>query len=50
MHGVQHVREGRIGLDIARNAGLRHTSGDIVAYLDDDVTVPPDWMAGLLRG
>lgn len=32
------------GLSRARNAGLTHSSGDIVAFLDDDILVHPDWL------
>jgi GT2 family glycosyltransferase len=34
----------RIGLSHASNAGLRATDGAIVAYTDDDVVVPADWL------
>jgi histidinol-phosphate phosphatase family protein len=33
----------------ARNAGWRATRADWVAFLDDDVIVPPGWRAGLAR-
>lgn len=38
------------GLSHARNAGLAHARGDYVAYTDDDVTVDPQWVDGLLKG
>jgi glycosyltransferase involved in cell wall biosynthesis len=34
----------RIGLSHASNAALRVSDGDIVAYTDDDVVVPTDWL------
>jgi GT2 family glycosyltransferase len=34
--------EARPGLSRARNAGLQHLAGDIVAFPDDDCTYPPD--------
>jgi glycosyltransferase involved in cell wall biosynthesis len=42
---VHYVLEPRPGLDFARNTGIGHTHGQIVAFADDDVTVHPDWVA-----
>jgi GT2 family glycosyltransferase len=42
---VRYVLEPTPGLDHARNAGIRHSRGQIVAFADDDVTVHPDWVA-----
>lgn len=36
-----HIRSNR-GLSRARNVGLAHCSGDIVAFPDDDCSYPPD--------
>ena len=44
---VRYVAEPRPGLSAARNAGLRQSTGDIVAFTDDDVTVHPNWTARL---
>jgi len=41
--GVDYAREDRAGLDYARNLGAREASGDIVAFVDDDVAVHPAW-------
>ena len=40
---VVYVREHRIGLDIARNTGIRQAKYEVVAFTDDDVTVHPLW-------
>lgn len=45
--GVRYVQEPKAGLDFARNRALRETKGEIIAYLDDDVTVDRRWLAGL---
>lgn len=45
---VQYVLESTPGLSAARNAGLRQSTGDLVAFTDDDVLVHPAW-AGRLR-
>ena len=37
------------GLSAARNVGLEHAAGDIVAYTDGDVRVDPDWLTHLVR-
>ena len=44
---VRYVAEPRPGLDFARNAALRHASGELLAFLDDDVVVDRDWLQGL---
>ncbi len=36
------------GLSGARNTGVAHAVGDIVAFLDDDAEAEPDWLARLL--
>jgi len=42
-------RENR-GAPISKNRGAEATSGDIVAFVDDDITLAPDWIAQILRG
>ena len=40
---VFHSERG-LGVHAARNAALSRCSGEIVAFLDDDVRVPRDWI------
>ena len=47
--GVRYVCEPRAGLNFGRNRALREASGDLVAYLDDDVVVDRYWLRGLAR-
>jgi len=37
-----------LGVHGARNVALAHACGDVVAFLDDDVRVPPTWTAALI--
>ena len=45
--GMRYVHEPRTGLNFARNAALAAASGDLIAYLDDDVVVDRWWLQGL---
>jgi glycosyltransferase involved in cell wall biosynthesis len=47
--GVKYVLEPRPGLDIARNTGIHHSTGDIIAFTDDDVQIHPNWLVGVQR-
>ena len=44
---VRYVFEPRAGLDFARNAAMRHATGEWLAFLDDDVVVDRGWLGGL---
>lgn len=44
---VRYVREPRPGLDIARNTGALKSTGDIIAYTDDDIVLHPRWLERL---
>jgi glycosyltransferase involved in cell wall biosynthesis len=45
--GVRYLFEPRAGLDFARNTAVRHATGDLLAFLDDDVVVDRHWLEGL---
>ncbi len=45
---LKHVRS-EPGLSRARNVGLRHCDGEIMAFPDDDCTYPPDTLANVDR-
>lgn len=51
LDGVRVVRSGGRGPAAARNAGWRSTPPDVgwVAFLDDDVVLPPGWVEALTR-
>ena len=49
--GVRCVRQQRpSGLNAARNAGVEATAAPLIAFLDDDVYVPPGWLQALVEG
>lgn len=43
------IDEEGVGLNAARNTGIRHSTGEIVAYTDSDCVVPPNWVKTLAR-
>src|SRR5579884_476094 len=38
-----------LGLNAARNTGVERSRGELVVFVDDDVTVRPGWLAALVR-
>jgi GT2 family glycosyltransferase len=48
---VRYVPHGaRRGLNAARNTGLREAGAALIAFVDDDVLVPPGWLDALAGG
>ena len=46
---VHYLAEWTAGASRARNLGVRHATGEIVAFADDDVVVDPHWIAALVH-
>jgi glycosyltransferase involved in cell wall biosynthesis len=44
---IRYVFESTQGLATARNTGVKEARGDIIAFLDDDVVVSPQWLLEL---
>ena len=38
------------GLNAARNTGLQESQAELIAFVDDDVLVPPGWVEALVSG
>ena len=49
-HRIGMIAETARGVSAARNAGARQTSSPLIAQLDDDMIVAPDWLARLTAG
>ncbi len=47
--GVRVIREEKKGLTQARERGFREAGGDILAYIDADTKMPPDWFNAIAR-
>jgi len=47
---VRYVQEPELGLDAARNRGIREARGEWVAFLDDDARARYDWAEAVLEG
>jgi glycosyltransferase involved in cell wall biosynthesis len=44
LYGFKMIDSPNVGLSAARNLGLKAATGDIVAYIDDDVYPDRDWL------
>jgi glycosyltransferase involved in cell wall biosynthesis len=47
---IEYVREERLGLSNARNAGVGRAAGDLLLFTDDDVLVEPGWVDAMCAG
>jgi O-antigen biosynthesis protein len=45
--GVLYIMEPQAGLSRARNLGVRASTGEMIAFLDDDGMPDPDWLQNL---
>jgi glycosyltransferase involved in cell wall biosynthesis len=43
------LNEGTPGLSETRNVAISASSGDVVAFIDDDAVAEPDWLENLIR-
>jgi glucosyl-dolichyl phosphate glucuronosyltransferase len=46
----RYLFEPQQGKSYALNAGIREARGDVLAFMDDDVTVDPNWLQNLTAG
>lgn len=46
---LRYVHSERAGLSRAYNTGIDETTGDILAFTDDDCIAGPDWIASIVR-
>jgi len=44
---IKYVYEATRGIPYARNAGFRNSTGDIIAFIDDDCVAVPDWLKNI---
>ena len=47
---LKYVREERLSFTVARHTGAAAAEGDILLYIDDDVTVETGWMKAVVEG
>lgn len=46
---LRYVRETKTGLSHARNRGIQEASGDIIAFVDDDIFFDKSWLKEICR-
>src|SRR5689334_813162 len=47
---LRYLHTDKAGLSRAYNIGIRETSGQILAFTDDDCVAPSDWIANVVAG
>lgn len=47
---VRYVEAHPANISVARNAAVAAATGDVIAFLDDDMQVDPDWLQAVLAG
>ncbi|MBI2446384.1 MAG: glycosyltransferase family 2 protein [Parcubacteria group bacterium] len=48
--GIVYIKlKKNYGADFARNVGVLHSQGSLLAFTDDDCLVPPDWLSWFKR-
>lgn len=45
---IRYIFEDRQGLSYARNTGIEQSSGEIVAFVDDDIDAADDWLKSII--
>jgi len=49
--GVRYIRHERpLGINAARNVGVRASTAQLIIFLDDDVLASPRWLAAMVEG
>lgn len=46
---IQYLFEPRLGKSRALNTGIAHSEAELIGFLDDDITVSPDWFVEVAR-
>jgi glucosyl-dolichyl phosphate glucuronosyltransferase len=47
--GVKVIESEGFGLSNARNTGVKHANGEIVAFIDDDAVADKDWLTNIFK-
>ncbi len=48
-YGIKYVAEPRRGQSLARNQGIAHSTGEIIAFTDDDCVPAQDWLSRTVK-
>ncbi len=46
---LKHYVESQQGLAVSRNQGIKQANGDLLVFLDDDVTLDDDWLSEVFK-